>query len=61
LFQECLVFFIFKLIELVKVLAFETVLVCEAARFNDGFLDERCRGGGFLGKDTVFAENVVPV
>lgn len=32
----------------------------EATPFEDGFFDEFCGGGGTLGDDFVFAEDVVP-
>lgn len=37
--EECVVFFVFQGVELVEVLAFEAVLMCEAPAFEDCFFD----------------------
>jgi hypothetical protein len=61
LLEEGLVLVVFEVVEVREVFAFEAVLVREAPRLEDGFFDERGRGGRLLGDDAVLAEDVIPV
>ena len=60
LFEKGVIFFIFQIVELIKVFVLKPVLISLLSGFGESFLDEWCGRGRLLWDDTVLAEDVVP-
>lgn len=60
LLEETFIFLILECVQFVNVLVLESVLVSLALCLNEGFLDQWLGIFGFLGNDSMLAEDVIP-
>ena len=60
LLEEALVLLLFQCVQLIEVLILQTVLVCPVLSRDQGFLNQWLWVFGFLGNNSMLAEDIIP-